>query len=229
MARKKIVFVIVEGPSDEEALGVIFNRIYDNQTVYVQIMHRDITSDREVTTTNIISKLCNEIRGYAASNHFKKDDFKEIIHIVDMDGAFIPDSNVVEDASAADPVYSLTQISTCNKKGIEQRNHHKDQNLSKLCTSNEIWNIPYGIFYMSSNLDHVLYDKLNSSNHEKQINSYNFAKKYMNNISEFLTFISDSDFSVTGDYHVSWDYIRQDLHSLERHTNLGLCFQKDKK
>lgn len=29
VARKKIVFVIVEGPSDEEALGVLLNRIYD--------------------------------------------------------------------------------------------------------------------------------------------------------------------------------------------------------
>ena len=29
MARKKIVFVIVEGPSDDEALGAIFSRAFD--------------------------------------------------------------------------------------------------------------------------------------------------------------------------------------------------------
>ena len=29
MARKKILFVIVEGPSDDAALGVILNRLYD--------------------------------------------------------------------------------------------------------------------------------------------------------------------------------------------------------
>ena len=28
MARKKIVFIIVEGPSDDEALGVIFSRAF---------------------------------------------------------------------------------------------------------------------------------------------------------------------------------------------------------
>ncbi|HKM06241.1 MAG TPA: hypothetical protein VJ869_04565 [Sphaerochaeta sp.] len=30
MARKKIVFVIVEGPSDAEALEVLLNQIFDN-------------------------------------------------------------------------------------------------------------------------------------------------------------------------------------------------------
>ena len=43
MARKKIIFVIVEGPSDEEALGVLLNRIYDSNAVHVQVMYCDIT------------------------------------------------------------------------------------------------------------------------------------------------------------------------------------------
>jgi len=33
VARRKIVFVIVEGPSDDEALGVLLNRIYDKNAV----------------------------------------------------------------------------------------------------------------------------------------------------------------------------------------------------
>ena len=44
MARKKIIYVIVEGPSDDEALGVILNRLYDKNAVYVEITHGDITS-----------------------------------------------------------------------------------------------------------------------------------------------------------------------------------------
>ena len=46
MARKKIVFVIVEGPSDDEALGVLFSKVYDKDSVYVHIMHGDITSQQ---------------------------------------------------------------------------------------------------------------------------------------------------------------------------------------
>ena len=65
LARKKIVFIIVEGPSDDEALGVLFNRIFDRNSVFVHIMHRDITTDRGVRQDNILSRLGNEVRTYA--------------------------------------------------------------------------------------------------------------------------------------------------------------------
>lgn len=57
--------------------------------------------------------------------------------------------------------------------------------------------------------------------------SYRFAKKYKDNIPGFLDFISNSDFSVIDGYKESWDFIKQDHHSLERFTNLGLCFKED--
>lgn len=34
MARKKIVFVIVEGPSDDTALGVLLSKIFDKDMVH---------------------------------------------------------------------------------------------------------------------------------------------------------------------------------------------------
>ena len=223
MARKKIVFVIVEGPSDEQALGVMLNRIYDNETVYIHIMRKDITTERG----NMLVKIGDVIRSYANSNHFTKSDFKEIIHIVDMDGAYIPNDNIVEDMSAECPRYSVTEIRTRNKLGIEKRNLQKSSNINWLCSCKEIWGVPYRIFYMSCNLDHVLYNKLNSTDEEKEDDSFKFAIKYKEKISEFLTFISASDFSVVCGYKESWEFIKKDLHSLERHTNLGLCFQND--
>ena len=39
MARKKIVLVIVEGPSDEVALGMALSQVYDKDFIYVHIMH----------------------------------------------------------------------------------------------------------------------------------------------------------------------------------------------
>ena len=53
MARKKIVFVIVEGPSDDSALGVILSRLYDKNTVHVEITHGDITSESTAKPENI--------------------------------------------------------------------------------------------------------------------------------------------------------------------------------
>lgn len=70
----------------------------------------------------------------------------------------------------------------------------------------------------------ILYDKLNSSDEEKENDSYSFACKYKSDTEGFVKFISESDFSVGGDYLSSWKYIKEDKRSLERHTNLGLCF-----
>lgn len=227
MARKKIVFVIVEGVSDAYALDVVISRIFDQDTVYVHIVHGDITSDKDTTTSNIISKLTDEIKEYAKSNHFEKNKkafFKEIIHIVDTDGSYISDDKIIKDETKERPFYSENEIRTCNKSGIERRNYRKRMNLNKLSTVSEIWGIPYSVYYMSCNLDHVLYNKLNSTDEQKEADSFAFAKRYKDKTDEFLRFISDSDFSVTTGYKESWDYIKRDLHSLERHTNLGLCF-----
>lgn len=224
MSRKKIVFIIVEGPSDEEALGVLFNRIYDSASVYVQVMHCDITTEPGVDSNNVVAKIGNIVRQYAGRT-FKSGDFSRIIHIVDTDGAFVPESAIVEDAAAVKPFYSITEIRTQRKSGIINRNLRKQDCLNRLSATSRIWNVPYQIYYMSCNLEHALYGKLNSTDNEKEQDAFKFAKKYRNDIPNFMRYISESDFSVAGGYQQSWQYIRTALHSLERHTNLGICFQ----
>lgn len=227
MARKKIVYVIVEGPSDDEALGVILNRLYDKNAVYVEITHGDITSDKAVTAGNIVSKIGNLIRGYAKANHYKEGDFQEIIHLIDMDGAFIPESLVIYDEKAVKPFYTENEIQSAMPDQIISRNKRKSENVNRICMMGKVWGkVPYRAYYMSANLDHVLYDKLNSTDKDKENDAYIFAKRYKDNLDEFLEFISDSDFSVTEDFKESWEFIKEGKHSLERHTNLGICFKE---
>lgn len=226
MPRKKIVFVIVEGVSDEEALGVLLNRFYDSKVVHVHVMHCDITTELGVTSGNIVAKIGDLVKNYA-KRMFKSEDFCQIIHITDMDGAFIPDDAVVEELAATKPIYSVAEIRTQRKKEIENRNRRKRENLSRLSSTSKIWNIPYQIYYMSCNLDHVLYGKQNSTDEEKENDSYAFAKRYKEDIPGFIKFISESDFSVMDGYPQSWQYIREELHSLERHSNFGLCFKTE--
>lgn len=225
MPRKKIVFVIVEGPSDEEALGVLLNRIYDSKAVYVQVMHCDITTELDVNAGNVVAKISDVVKKYA-ERAFKPGDFSRIIHITDTDGAFIPDEAVVEDNAAVKPIYSVMEIRTQRKSGIENRNQRKRECLNRLSSASRIWGVPYQIYYMSCNLDHALYGKLNSTDDEKEADAFAFAKKYRDDIPCFMKFISESDFSVAGSYPQSWQFIREGLHSLERHTNFGLCFQE---
>ena len=44
LARRKVVLVIVEGVSEETALGIALSNVYDKDAVYIHIMHGDITT-----------------------------------------------------------------------------------------------------------------------------------------------------------------------------------------
>ena len=229
MARKKIVFVIVEGPSDEEALGVVINRLYDKNAVYVEVTHGDITSRKDVSTENIAARIGDLVRNYAKSNHFKATDFQEVIHLIDMDGAYVPENAVVYDENAEKPFYTENEIRCAKPEQIKERNERKSGNINRICVLGKVWKtIPYRAYYMSSNLDHVLYNKLNSSDQDKDYDAHAFARQYKDQPDKFLEFISDSDFSVRMEFKESWDFIKEEKHSLERHTNLGLCFEKIK-
>ena len=227
MTRKKIILVIVEGPSDETALGVLLSKIFDPTKVYFHIMHSDITSDFSIKNNNILAYLGNEIKHYANSNHFANIDFQKIIHIVDTDGAYIDDNLIIEDSSCNKPLYSTNNIKTNSINNIKQRNERKRKNIDKLTNISSLWNIPYHVYYMSCNLDHVLYDKSNCSDQDKEDNAYQFAIRYRNDIEGFINFICYSDFSVNSNYLDSWRFIKQSNESLKRHTNLGLSFPTD--
>ena len=168
MARRKIVFVIVEGASDETALG---------------------------------------------------------IHIVDTDAAYLADNKVLEDPECAELSYQDDGIHTCDVGKVVSRNKQKTDNLYRLRSCGNIWGVPYRVYYMSCNLDHVLYDKRNSTDEEKEEDAYTFAKKYKNNVGAFMDFMCKSAFSVKGDFKESWEFIETDMHSIERYTNLPICLE----
>lgn len=226
MARRKIVFVIVEGPSDDEALGVLLQRMYDKNTVHVHITHGDVTTAKGVSPSTILALLGASIETYMNANHLTTTHFQEIVHIVDMDGAYIPDDAVVEDVTAEKPIYSPMEIRTAHVSGIINRNMTKRLCINKISSMQRLYGIPYQTYFMSCNLDHVLYDKPNSTDDEKERDSFNFARKYGSNFPDFVKFISESLFSVGGTYLESWSFIKEEKHSLERHTNLGICIAK---
>lgn len=222
-----MVFVIVEGPSDETALGIALNQVFDKEAVYVHIMHGDITSRKGVSSDNIVAKLGNELRAYAKANHFSQKDFQEIIHIVDTDGVYIPEEKVLEDKNAAEIRYESEGIYTMNREMIIRRNKQKTDNLFRLRNTGQIWKIPYRVYYMSCNLDHVLYNKRNSTEEDKENDAYTFAKRYRNDLEGFIQYICESSFSVNGDYKNSWLHIEEEMNSLERYTNLSICIVKE--
>lgn len=227
LARRKIVFVIVEGASDETALGIALNQVFDKESVYVHIMHGDVTTRTGVNSQNIVAKLGDEVKAFASRNHYKASDFKQIIHIVDTDGAYLEDDKILEDEECTELSYQDDGIHTNDINKVISRNGQKTENLYRLRTCGKIWGVPYRVYYMSCNLDHVLYDKRNSTDEEKEDDAYAFAKKYKNNVDAFMDFMCESDFSVKGDFKDSWEFIEKDVHSIERYTNLSICLSEE--
>lgn len=225
--RRKVVLVIVEGPSDETALGQTFAAFFNPNEVIVKVMHGDITADIASNPSNIASYVGNLVKSWASKYGLKRSDFLRVIHITDTDGTYIPDANVIEDVNHSDsPEYNETNIVASPESKIRERNARKKLNLNKLSSIPTVWgNIPYSIYYMSCNLDHVLYGVQNSDDATKRQNAFRFAKKYKDDLDGFVKYISDPSIAVVGDYRVTWEYIRLGLNSLHRHTNLNLCFK----
>lgn len=182
-------------------------------------MTRDFTS-----SDKIVSAVWNQVKNFMREI-YKKNDICRIVHLTDMDGAFVPDDAVVEaNAMEADapPHYTETQIQTPNRVGILNRNRRKRKNIDKLSACPEIAGIPYSMYYFSLNLDHVLHGKTNISEWEKIQCAEAFDLKYGDDPDGFTLFMKESSFSVCDDYRSSWAFIKTGLHSLERYSNFGI-------
>lgn len=226
--RRKVALIIVEGPSDETALEQSFTALFNPDDVMIKVVHGDITADIGNNPSNIVLSVGNLVKDWASKYGLKRHDFLCVIHITDTDGAYISDANVIEDNSHnGPPEYNETNIVASPGSKVRERNARKRANLNKLSSLTNVWRtIPYSIYYMSCNLDHVLYGVQNSDDETKRQNAYQFATKYKYDLDGFVEYISDPAIAVTGDYKETWRYIRQGLNSLHRHTNLSLCFQE---
>ena len=225
---KKLILVIVEGPSDKAALDILFTRFVNPKGAETIVTHGDITSDKNVSESTVIAKVCQHIKDFTVERKLRKTDILRVIHIVDTDGTFISDDKIVFDKVATEFVYSDTEIISNDIAKVKSRNEQKRKNIDKLLSTHVMWkDIPYCVYYMSCDLDHALYNKRGSDDLTKERDAHAFAKKYKDDIPGFVKFIAESDFYVMDGYKESWDYIKRGVNSLERHTNLGLFFKEE--
>lgn len=226
MSEKKVIAFIVEGLSDEAALGTIMKEYFSSNEVQFVVVHGDITLKDYVSADSILIKINEQIEVVRDKYRYHQDDFIRIIHIVDMDGAYIPDIDVKE-ADVEEVQYYEDHIDARNVSAIADRNKRKGDILYKLRKTGKIHGIPYRIYFNSCNLEHVLYGELKDfTDEEKQILSDEFADKYDGKADEFIEFISDPMMAVPGTYQKTWDYIEKARNSLHRYSNMHLIFEQ---
>lgn len=225
MAEKKVVAFIVEGPSDEAALGTIMKEYFSSNEVQFVVVHGDITLKDYVSIDSILIKINEQIEIVKSKYRYQQEDFIKIIHIADTDGVYISDEDVKE-ADVEEVQYYEDHIDTKNVSAIIDRNKRKGDILYKLRKTGKINGIPYRIYFNSCNLEHVLYcERKDFTDEEKQTLSDDFADRYDGKVDEFIEFISDPVVAVPGIYQKTWDYIEKDKNSLNRHSNMHLIFE----
>ena len=223
---KKIVLFIVEGITDETSLSLILSKLIGNEVVHFHVINQDITSEFNSNPQNIIKRIDGEVRKYLYQNNgLKRTDIKEIIHIVDTDGAFINEKFILEEANCTKTFYTEEVIKTNKKDLIISRNKKKSGVLNKLYQTNHIGKIPYKVYFFSCNLEHVLHDSQNTHRHNKSLFSYNFVDEYVGREEQFIDFLSSNFFTVRGEYSDTWRFIKKDLNSLNRYCNFHLFFK----
>lgn len=125
MAAKQVILFIVEGMSDMRSLELILTRYFSNSHVKVEVTHGDITSDTNTNASNISAKIGDIVKACIAQNRFKKKDFLKVVHLIDMDGAYIDDGCIVQDDRYEKPFYTTRNTCVKNIDKIVDRNERK--------------------------------------------------------------------------------------------------------
>ncbi|MCR5227995.1 MAG: hypothetical protein K6E27_12380 [Eubacterium sp.] len=224
---RKTVLFIVEGSTDSNALENIFKVIYRrDKKLDFKVTTGDITSRDEVDIGNVIDEVYSYVDEYIKDKKLKKSDIWQIVQLFDTDGTYIPDTYITR-GSTEEFFYETNRISCKHPSRIKARNEHKKELMDFLLDQEYINDIPYEGYYMSCNLDHALYNLLNLTDEEKEEYADSFYEEFLGRERTFIDFLKmDVVNGVPDDYKKSWKYIRDGIHSLERHTNLHIYFER---
>ena len=109
---KKVILFIVEGITDKTALGTVLDAILSNEKIHFAITEGDITTKDDVNASNVIRRINEIVKFTQERYHFKASDLLEVVHLIDTDGAFIPDDAVIDNPDATHIRYTLQDIQT---------------------------------------------------------------------------------------------------------------------
>lgn len=75
---KKVIFVIVEGPTDEDALSSVLKQIFSSAEVHFHVIHGDITTEDAITANNAKSYVAKRIAAEMKKYAYKESDILQI-------------------------------------------------------------------------------------------------------------------------------------------------------
>jgi hypothetical protein len=251
----------VDGQSDIDALRNAFDALFDEiggDNVDVQFRYAEFQGENHGDITSLSGVNDDNIEKMIYKYYFKNQDAKiagrpgwneitHIIHIIDLDGAYIPDTcvspfteaesefakSLSTSAKPKNTLYYDDHIAVADPEGkarstkwMQERNYRKRKNIEHLLTIDELSvgkrSINYSLYYFSSNLDHFLFNDANLAYYEK-IKMATYFSDHYSLPESFADFIFSDKSSTTYDnYYSSWKAIKKGLVSLQRGTNINL-------
>lgn len=239
--KKKVVLFVVEGQSDMLALERPIETLLDNNAHGIKAtflpVKGDVTSDRRNTPSNIEEKINHfYFEPFFSANDFcYPKDVIEVVHIVDLDGTFIPEEycRSFDDEHFAEEgfVYGPPFVYGETAEAVKDRNKQKAENITHLLTLSTIKVVsktcPYSVYFFSSNIDHYLHDELNLNAREKIAKAESFADRCIEEPSWFIRRICQHAQALKNmTFEESWAYIQEGTNSVKRHTNFNFYLEK---
>lgn len=121
MKNRNVIVFIVEGITDKDSLYGILSELYEDKNIVFSIVGGDITTDKSTSVKNIDSKVVSYIKKAIERDKFNKSDITRIVHLIDTDGAYIPDEKIIYN-DIDKPYYSEKNIETRNIEYMKTRN-----------------------------------------------------------------------------------------------------------
>ncbi|MGN0072117.1 MAG: hypothetical protein ACI361_09835, partial [Atopobiaceae bacterium] len=221
-AKSRVVLFLVEGPSDEDALMRPFSSLLMQRNAEPSRKAESEAFRCDVTTVRLFKgnvnfridrKMKNTVRSFILDRIERRhaytwNDLDLIVHLVDLDGAFIPDANIHQ-ADCTGFVYGPNFIEARNTSDVIRRNHEKASAIRELIACSNLTyrkkEVPYRLYFVSRNLEHALYGiERDCTDSEKRALSIAFADKYVNDIEAFEALLCSDNVRVSAeDWHSS--------------------------
>ena len=155
---RKVILLIVEGETDQDSLSPVLKKIFSNSNVHFCVTRGDIlvkTIETDISGRNAITKVNTHIKNEMMKYGYKTKDLLKVVHLIDTDGAFIPNERVIENSEERIK-YCIDKIETRNPEWIINRNKTKKEVAQRLrstkklvafhtvfSSSQETWNMFY--------------------------------------------------------------------------------------
>ena len=135
---KKIILFLVEGPTDEDALALVYSKLVREHDLEFDVLHTDITAGEDMTVKYIADRIQAEVAEYLHKHpYIVKEDILKVVQIIDTDGAFIPTSQIRQ-SDTGKTEYFDTYIAAKNKDRLIRRNISKRRIVYHLMKSEEV-------------------------------------------------------------------------------------------